>query len=142
MKTIAVILASGLGKRFDKNKIKQYQYINNKAVIYHSVLAFKENSNIDKVVIVINKKYLKIAKKCLQELNMIDFIYGGETRQQSVFNALKYIKKYDPLNVLIHDSVRPNVSNDIINNIIKKLDKYNSVIPVIKITDALKKNKK
>jgi 2-C-methyl-D-erythritol 4-phosphate cytidylyltransferase/2-C-methyl-D-erythritol 2,4-cyclodiphosphate synthase len=141
MKTIAIILASGIGTRFDKDKIKQYQYINNKAVIYHSVIAFKNNSNIDKVVIVINKNLIQIAKKCLEELNILEFINGGENRQQSVYNGLKYIKKYNPLNVLIHDSVRPNINNKIINNVLKKLDQYNAVIPIIKITDALKKKK-
>ena len=55
MKTIAVILASGIGKRFDKKLIKQYQYINNKAVILHSTKVFYDNPNIDKVVLVINK---------------------------------------------------------------------------------------
>ena len=58
MKTIAVILASGIGKRFDKKLIKQYQYINNKAVILHSTKVFYDNPNIDKVVLVINKKYI------------------------------------------------------------------------------------
>ena len=40
MKTIAVILASGIGKRFDKKLIKQYQYINNKAVIFTQLKFF------------------------------------------------------------------------------------------------------
>ncbi len=141
MKTIAVILASGIGKRFDKKLIKQYQYINNKAVILHSTKVFYDNPNIDKVVLVINKKYQSITKVCLEELATIDFVYGGDTRKKSVYNALKYIKKFNPINILIHDSVRPNINNTIINNIIKKLDKYNAVVPVISINDALKKIK-
>ena len=141
MKTIAVILASGIGKRFDKKLIKQYQYINNKAVILHSTKVFYDNPNIDKVVLVINKKYQNITKICLEELATIDFVYGGDTRKKSVYNALKYIKKFNPINILIHDSVRPNINNTIINNIIKKLDKYNAVVPVISINDALKKIK-
>ena len=119
MKTIAVILASGIGKRFDKKLIKQYQYINNKAVILHSTKVFYDNPNIDKVVLVINKKYQNITKVCLEELATIDFVYGGDTRKKSVYNALKYIKKFNPINILIHDSVRPNINNTIINNIIK-----------------------
>ena len=92
MKTIAVILASGIGKRFDKKLIKQYQYINNKAVILHSTKVFYDNPNIDKVVLVINKKHQNITKICLEELSTIDFVYGGDTRKKSVYNALKYIK--------------------------------------------------
>ena len=141
MKTIAVILASGIGKRFDKKLIKQYQYINNKAVILHSTKVFYDNPNIDKVVLVINKKYKNITKVCLEQLDTIDFVYGGDSRKKSVYNALKYIKKFNPINILIHDSVRPNINNTIINNIIKKLDKYNAVVPVISIINSLKKIK-
>ena len=139
MKTIAVVLASGTGTRFDKNIIKQYQIINGHSVIYHSVIALKKNINIDKVVIVVNKDHKEIAKNTLKGLNITNFVYGGNSRQKSVFNALKYIQKYNPINVLIHDSVRPNIENSLINNLIKKLDKFKAVIPVIKINDSLKK---
>ena len=139
MKTIAVVLASGSGTRFDKNVIKQYQTINDRSVIYHSALALKKNINIDKVVIVVNKEHKEIAKNTLKGLNIINFVYGGNSRQKSVFNALKYIQKYNPINVLIHDSVRPNIENSLINNLIKQLDKFKAVIPVIKINDSLKK---
>ena len=141
MKTIAIVLASGLGTRFDKKIIKQYQVINGHSVIYHSVLALKKNINVDKVVIVINNKHKDMAKNSLIGLNIKDFINGGNSRQKSVYNALKYIKKYNPTNVLIHDSVRPNIKNSLINTLVKKLDKYASVIPVIKINDSLKKIK-
>ena len=92
MKTIAVILASGIGKRFDKKLIKQYQYINNKAVILHSTKVFYDNPNIDKVVIVINKKYKNITKVCLEELATIDFVYGGDTRKKSVIMHLNILR--------------------------------------------------
>ena len=139
MKTIAIILASGLGTRFDKNIIKQYEIINGHSVIYHSVIALKKNINIDKVVIVINKDHKEIAKNTLKGLNITNFVYGGNSRQKSVFNALKYIQKYNPINVLIHDSVRPNIEDSLIDTLVKKLDKYEAVIPVIKINDSLKK---
>jgi 2-C-methyl-D-erythritol 4-phosphate cytidylyltransferase/2-C-methyl-D-erythritol 2,4-cyclodiphosphate synthase len=138
MKTIAVVLASGTGTRFDKNIIKQYQTINDHSVIYHSVLALKKNINVDKIVIVINKKHKDIAKKTLKGLNITNFVTGGNSRQKSVYNALKYIKKYNPTNVLIHDSVRPNIEDSLINTLVKKLDKYVAVIPAIKINDSLK----
>ena len=139
MKTIAVVLASGSGTRFDKNIIKQYQTINDHSVIYHSALALKKNINIDKVVIVVNKEHKEIAKNTLKGLNITNFVYGGNSRQKSVFNALKYIQKYNPTNVLIHDSVRPNIEDSLIDTLVKKLDKYEAVIPVIKINDSLKK---
>ena len=73
MKTIAVVLASGSGTRFDKNIIKQYEIINGYSVIYHSALALKKNINIDKVVIVVNKEHKEIAKNTLKGLNITNF---------------------------------------------------------------------
>ena len=137
--TIAIILASGIGQRFDKNKLKQYQIINGKAVVYHSVNIFLKNSKINKVIIVINKQHTKQVSKYLDINDDIDIIYGGATRQESVLNALKYIEKYQPKNVLIHDAVRPNIENSLINLILKNLNIYNAVIPVINITDSVKK---
>ena len=50
LNTIAIILASGLGQRFDETSLKQYQIINNKAVIHHSVNIFNIDKKIDKVI--------------------------------------------------------------------------------------------
>ena len=136
--TVAVVLASGIGERFDKDKLKQYQLINNKAVINHSVKIFNKNTKIDKVVVVINKNHQKQANKHLNDICSIEIIHGGLTRQESVYNALKYIEKYDPKNVLIHDAVRPNIKSNVINLVLKKLKDYNAVIPVINITDSVK----
>ena len=136
--TIAIVLASGTGERFDDVKIKQYQIINKKAVIYHSVKAFIANPLIDEVVVVINKSHEKLASKHLKSLNIKNIIFGGKTRQLSVYNALKYIKKFNPKKVLIHDSVRPNIQQNIITSIISHLDKYDAVIPVVKISDSVK----
>ena len=136
--TIAIVLASGTGERFDDVKIKQYQIINKKAVIYLSVKAFILNPLIDEVVVVINKSHEKFANKHLKSLNIKNIIFGGKTRQLSVYNALKYIKKFNPKKVLIHDSVRPNIQKNIIMSIINYLDKYNAVIPVVKISDSVK----
>ncbi len=61
-----------------------------------------------------------------------------KTRQESVYYALSYIEKYRPKNVLIHDAVRPNIQNNIINLILEKLAIYKAVIPVINISDSVK----
>ena len=136
--TVAIILASGKGQRFDKSKLKQYQIINDKAVIYHSANIFLKNPNIHKVIVVINKHHTKQASKHLKGINAENIIYGGETRQDSVYYALSYIEKYKPKNVLIHDAVRPNIQNNMINLILEKLAIYKAVIPVINISDSVK----
>ena len=114
--------------------MKQYENINGKPVLYYSVEPFIKN-NIDLVYVVINEKHIEYAENALQNLRIDKFVFGGKTRQESVFNALKKLKKYKPNKVLIHDSARPNVTDLMINKVIKYLNTYDAVVPVIKDND-------
>ena len=134
----AIILAAGSGNRYDKHHLKQLQFIDDKTVLYHSVKNFIDKK-IDLVFVVVNKNHLIDAKNALKDIKIDKFIIGGKTRQESVFNALLKLKKYKPNKVLIHDSARPNITKLIINKVIKYLNKYEAVVPVLKINDAVKK---
>lgn len=136
--TAAIILAAGTGSRYDKKYLKQYEYIDNKTVLYHSIKPFVD-AKIDLIYVVINYNHQICAKNALKSLKTTKFVNGGKTRQESVSNALVKLKKYMPNKVLIHDAARPNISVNMINKIVKYLNLYKSVIPVIKINDALKK---
>ena len=52
--------------------------------------------------------------------------------------ALKYLKKYKPKNVFIHDAARPNFSIKLLKNIAKNLNKNKAVVPVISSKDSIK----
>ena len=133
----AIILAAGSGNRYDKKHLKQLQFIDDKTVLFHSVKNFIDKK-IDLVLVVVNENHLIDAQNALKDIKINKFIIGGKTRQESVFNALVKLKKYKP-KVLIHDSARPNVTKLIINKVIKYLNKYEAVVPVLKINDAVKK---
>ena len=85
-----ILLAGGDSKRLKTNIPKPYQNINNKTLLEHSIYAFKDFKEINKIIIVYNKKH----KKYLNKLNIKNAIKitGGKTRQQSTFNALKKLK--------------------------------------------------
>ena len=93
--TSAIILAAGSGSRYDKEYLKQYQYIDDKTVIYHSIKPFI-NTQIDIICVVINKNHHVYAKNALKDLKISKLINGGKTRQESVLNALIELKKYKP----------------------------------------------
>ena len=66
-------------------------------------------------------------------------VLGGKNRQQSAFNALKYlIKNKGITKVLIHDVARPNFSLKLLNTIISKMKNFKAVVPKIIINDAVK----
>ena len=120
MNNYFVILAAGKSKRFGKNFLKQFFKYKNKEIIDHSVEKSLKSELFKKIVIVSNNaRYLK--KKKYSKL--VTIIKGGKERSDSSLNALKFIKKYKPKNVYIHDAARPNFSIKLLKTISKNLKK-------------------
>jgi len=140
MSLFLILLAAGDSKRLKSNTPKPYYKVNDKTLLEHSLNAFRDFRKIKKTLIVYNKKH----KKYLNKLNLknILIIIGGKTRQESVFKALKKIKKIGCNKVLIHDAARPFPSKKIINDIIINLKNYHAIVPLIKINDATKRVEK
>ena len=135
MNNYFVILASGKSQRFHKNIAKQFQKYKNKEIIDHSVEKALDSKLFKKIIIVSNNtSYLKKKKYP----SLIKVIKGGKERSDSSLIALKYIKKYKPLNVYIHDAARPNFSIKLLKNISKSLKKNKAVVPFLLSKDSLK----
>ena len=84
-----------------------------------------------------NKKDLKRVKSL--NLKKVKLIIGGKNRQQSTFNALKYlVGQKEITKVLIHDVARPNFSTRLLSSILKNMKIAKAVVPKIKIQDAIK----
>ena len=132
-----IILAGGNSHRFRSNIGKPYQKIAGKSLIEINVIKARKFKQIKKIVLVYNKKDLKLVKSL--KLNNVKLIVGGRNRQQSTFNALKYLVKHTNLpKVLIHDVARPNFSTKLLSSILKIMGKSRAVVPKIKIQDAVK----
>jgi 2-C-methyl-D-erythritol 4-phosphate cytidylyltransferase/2-C-methyl-D-erythritol 2,4-cyclodiphosphate synthase len=140
MSNCFIILAAGESKRFNSNCPKQYQLYKGKTIINHSIDKIVNLGSINKIFLVISKKHKKYIN--LVNTKNIGVIIGGKTRAESAFIALKYIKKYNFKNVLIHDAARPNFSIRLLNNIILNLKNNDCVIPAIKSCDSVKLIKK
>ena len=65
-------------------------------------------------------------------------IKGGKERSDSSLIALKYIKKFNPDNVLIHDAARPNFTISLLKKLINSLKKNKAAIPVVSSKDSIK----
>jgi len=132
-----IILAGGNSHRFKSNIGKPYQKIAGKSLIEISVDKARQFDQIKKIIIVYNKKDTKRIKSL--KLKNVQLIIGGQSRQQSTYNSLKYlIKKKNISKVLIHDAARPNFSSKLFNTIIKNMKNSKAVVPKIKIQDAVK----
>ena len=135
MNNYFVILAAGKGKRFNRNIAKQFHIYKNKQIIDHSIDKSLKSKLFKKIIIVTNNfnhfKNRKYSKS-------IRIIKGGKERSDSSLKALKYLKKYKPNNVFIHDAARPNFSLKLLKNIAKHLNKNKAVVPIISSKDSIK----
>jgi len=135
MNNYFVILAAGKSKRFHNKIPKQFYTYKNREIIDHSIEK-SLSSNLFKKIIVVTNRFDRLTKKRYPK--SVKIIKGGKERSDSSLIALKYLKKFKPTNILIHDAARPNFSIKLLKNLINKLKKNKAVIPYIYSNDSIK----
>ena len=85
-----IILAGGNSHRFKSNIGKPYQKIAGKSLIEINVIKARQFKQIKKIILVYNKKDSKRVKSL--KLKNVHLINGGNSRQKSTYNALKYFR--------------------------------------------------
>lgn len=139
MKNIAVILASGSGSRFGSKLPKQFVRLAGKPVIQYTIEAFEAASVIDEIIIVTKEEFVDSVYELVnsQLFNKVaKVIVGGAERYDSTLSALQAISEPEA-NLIIHDAVRPFVSEEIINRCVHALATYNAVDVVVDATDTI-----
>ena len=132
-----IILAGGNSHRFQSNIGKPYQKIGGKSLIEINLLKARKFKEIKKIILVYNKKDSKRVKSL--KLKNVNLVIGGKNRQQSTFNALKYlINQKSAPNILIHDVARPNFSTKLLSSILRNMRNARAVVPQIRVQDAIK----
>ena len=135
MNNCFVILAAGKSKRFHKKLSKQFYNYRNKDLVDHSIEKSLNSKLFKRIIVVTNNlKYFK-KKKYSKSIRLIK---GGKERSDSSLKALKYLKKYKPNNVLIHDAARPNFSIRLLKDLLKNLKQNKAVVPVVSSKDSIK----
>ena len=136
---VAIILAAGNGTRLSNNIKKQFIKIHDKQLFLFSFDSFC-SSNIDKILIVSSKEGINYVRSLVSSNEkFLDVIAGGETRQQSVKNALDYLKGIlaDDDVILIHDAARPLIKFPLINEVLNKTIKYDCCSLILPIKDTI-----
>jgi len=138
-KNLAIILAGGAGTRLNKETPKQFLKIEDKSIIEHTIEKFEFHPLIDHIYIVTNPEYYDQTSEIINirgYKKVKKVLKGGKTRQESssigVFSAGN-----DYENVLIHDAVRPFISDEIIENVLKELETYSAVNVAIPSNDTI-----
>jgi 2-C-methyl-D-erythritol 4-phosphate cytidylyltransferase len=139
MKVVAIILAGGVGNRFNLEVPKQFVKLAGKLIIEHTIDVFEKHQLIDEIYIVVHKEFYNLTEDTVQRdayKKVKKILIGGATRQESskigVFACEDDVEK-----VLIHDAVRPFVSEETITIIILALDKFPAVDVAIPSADTI-----
>ena len=141
-----VILAGGVGSRMGGEKPKQYLNLKGKPIIVYTIEKFFTCPQFEKVIVLCPAQWVEhtrnlIAKHLAPAGERIAVIEGGETRNETIMNAVKFIEAEGNLNddtvIVTHDSVRPFVTHRIIEENIAACEKFDACDTVIPATDTI-----
>ena len=144
----AAILAGGIGKRIENHSVpKQFITIGGTPIIVLTIREFLKNNRFEKIYIAIHKDWKEYLKELLKssftdlELVRVEFVDGGRERLDSFTNVMdavistRGLKEEDAL--ICHDSVRPFVTQQMINDCIDATLEDNFALTVVPTTDTI-----
>ncbi|MBQ8166103.1 MAG: 2-C-methyl-D-erythritol 4-phosphate cytidylyltransferase [Lachnospiraceae bacterium] len=143
---IALIFAGGSGTRMNtKSRPKQFLEMNGKPIIIHTIEYFENCKDIDKIVVVCIEDWIERFGKMLTKYNITKVervVCGGATGQLSIYNGLCAAREVagDRLSesvVLIHDGVRPLITEQLILDNIAMVKEKGSAITVTPATETI-----
>ena len=143
MKNIAIIFAGGVGQRFGSQIPKQFVNIYGNNIIIHTLNVFEKHPKIDEIYIGCIEEWIPYLKELIK-INNINkvveggIIPGGTTGQDTIYKILKKTKETnnDDDIVLIHDGVRPIVTEEEITKNIESVIKNGNAITCIPFTET------
>lgn len=144
IRTAAVIVAAGRGERAGQSTEgpKQYRRIGGQAVLAHTLRTFLACEQISPVVVVIHADdhdlYHAALKRADIDASHLKLVTGGPTRQESTRLGLLALQDDAPDYVMIHDGVRPFITQDLLKRIIIALHPQTGVLPALAVSDTLK----
>lgn len=141
-----VILAGGIGSRMGGDKPKQYLTVKGKPIIVYTIEKFFASPELEKIIVLCPKQWVEHTKNLIEKhiapaADRIAVIEGGDTRNETIMNAIDYIEKEGNLDdstvIVTHDSVRPFVTHRIIQENIECAKKYGACDTVVAATDTI-----
>ncbi len=152
MKVVVIIPAAGLGTRMapagsskGKGPSKQFSDLGGTPILIHTLRKFAASPRISEIVVALRKDEISGFQERLRNdsaaglENKARLVEGGEHRQHSVANALAQVSAAMDDIILVHDAVRPFVTLEIIDEVIKGAEKFGAAIAGIPAVDTIKK---
>jgi 2-C-methyl-D-erythritol 4-phosphate cytidylyltransferase len=151
MKVFVIIPAAGLGTRMApvsakdaRHPSKQFTELAGIPILIHTLRRFSVIEQVSEIWVALRDNEIegfreRLGKEASDVLKKrIEFVVGGEHRQQSVEHALNAISAASDDIVLVHDAVRPLVTPEIIHDVIEAAKKYGAAIAGLPAVDTVK----
>lgn len=143
----ALIFAGGTGQRMNtKTRPKQFLELHGKPIIVYTLEVFENHPEIDGIVVVCLEPWIPFMNKLLVKFDLdkvVDVVPGGATGQQSIRAGLDALAAHydDEAIVLIHDGVRPLISDETIDSCIDCATDNGNAITVVPAIETIVQQK-
>ena len=140
---IAAIFAGGSGVRMHtKSRPKQFLELNGKPIIIYTLELFDNHPQVDAIVVACIDSWIPFLKKMIRKFEItkvVKIVPGGETGQDSIYNALQAAERAangKDATVMIHDGVRPLITEQTITDNINTVEEFGSCITCVPATET------
>jgi 2-C-methyl-D-erythritol 4-phosphate cytidylyltransferase len=141
MQVFVILPAAGLGTRMPAGQPKQFLELAGVPILIHSLRAFAQVPQVTAIYVAVRASEQERVEAQIKEhgfAQKVRIVTGGDTRQESVANALKAIACSDEDIVLVHDAVRPLIDAATISRTIEAVEKHNAAIVGLPAIDTIK----
>jgi len=133
-KVTAIVPAAGGGRRMATKLAKPYLMLNGKPILVHTLQALENISLIEEIIVVVSTPDKPVCQRKIIDKysfkKVKDVVEGGTSRTQSVYNGLKKVDPQCKL-VLIHDGIRPFITEQTVKQLVKQADIFGAAISAI-----------
>jgi 2-C-methyl-D-erythritol 4-phosphate cytidylyltransferase len=146
MRVFVILPAAGMGTRMapghaTPNAPKQFLALQGVPILVHSLRAFAATPRVDSIYVAVRKPEISRMEALIAEHALgsrVRVVEGGDSRQESVSQALKVLPAADDDIVLVHDAVRPLIDPATIERTIEAVEKYGAAIVGLPAVDTIK----
>lgn len=138
LKTTAIILAAGQGKRLGLGHNKMF-YEFAKPLLAYTIHPFEAHPDIDEILVVANQNEVEAIQKLIQKFQFSKVkvvLEGGKTRQDSCYNGVQACEESGI--IMIHDGARPFVTHEIISQSLKDALEFGASVVGVPVKDTTK----
>ena len=128
--TTLILLGAGSSSRFKTTVKKQWLYTNDTPLWLYVCEHFSKRANFKKIIVVSSSDEIHYMKNFAS----YTYVVGGNSRQDSLNNALDYV---DTKYVLVSDIARACVPSEMITRIMEAKEQASCIVPVLDVTDTL-----